>query len=406
MARFVTKKDNYFQGLFRLLRDTFNSLDRFVKGFLVFSIILVILTPIITSQYLTISQHAAVVYDLKSYYPNTDFFKNYYLEGKNYINSQSPTRSVLWFEQQDQWTFKMYNSAPEDVNKKCHYDQLSWWDDGFLRYVKTHDECPGQIPNEIVYDPPIIFLPRTWDSSTPWSFSGQSNAKYYQNGVVVCEGTNSYKAEIIGLEQIAPNEQGIHWKTTQNTSWASGSVPGGCSAGYTTQWQEDYWLTDILPTQNSGAAKALKRSNGGNKGVASDSWDIWFDSWKLLPWAPTPVPTVAPTPTPAPTSTPPPIDKTPPMVSITSPLNGTIVPKSTAITLKATASDNVAVSRAEFYYKGGSITRDTLICSVISAPYACNWTTPNPRNKVYTITAKAYDTSNNTSSAAVTLNVR
>lgn len=409
MAKFVTKKDNYFQGLFRVISDSFSSFDRFTKGLLIFTALFLLATPYIVKQYQTISGHASTVYDLKSYFPNTDFYKNYYLEGKNYVNSQSPSRAVLWFEPQDQSTYKMYNSAPEDANSRCHYDQLSWWDDGFLRYVKTHDECPGHTPNEIVYESPIIFLPRSWDSSTPWSFSGQSNAKYYQNGVVACEGTNSYKGEIVGLEQIAPNEQGIHWRTTQTTSWTSGSIPGGCSAGSTTHWQEDYWLTDILPVANGTPVKGLKRSKGGNLDVASDSWDIWFDTWKLLPWAPTPtsapILTPTPTPTPKPTLTPTPKDTIAPLISIISPQNGTIVNRNTTVTLKASASDNVAVLKVEFYYKSAYLA-NTLICPSSSAPYTCNLTVPGTRNVTYTITAKAYDTSGNTSSNSISLRVR
>jgi len=155
-AKFVTKKDNYFQGLFRIIGDTISSLDRFTKGLILFTILIILATPYIVKEYQTISGHAATTYDLKTYFPNTSMFNKYYLEGFNYF-SGTPVRSVLWFESQDQWTFKMYNSGPEDVNKRCNYDQLSWWDDGTLRYVKTHNECPGHTPNEIVYDSPIIF---------------------------------------------------------------------------------------------------------------------------------------------------------------------------------------------------------------------------------------------------------
>lgn len=291
MARFV-RKDNPV----KLLWEAFFSLNIFSRLFILVAIITIAVTPFIVNNSQTFFQHAATSYDLKSYYPNINLFKNYYLEGHNYINSQSPSRAVLWFEPQDQWSYKMYNSAPEDVNSRCHYDLLSWWDDGFLRYVKTHDECPGHTPNEITYDSPIIFLPRLWDSLVPWVYNGLSGAKYYQNGVLVCEGTNSYKAEIVGLEQIAPNEEGIHWRTTQTTNWTSGNVPGGCSAGSTTRWQEDYWLTNTLPIQNSTPTKALKRSKGGNLDISGNNWDVWFDSWKLLPWVSL-TPTLSPTPT-------------------------------------------------------------------------------------------------------------
>jgi hypothetical protein len=283
MAKFVTKKDNYLQGLFRTFTDTFSSLDKFTKLFIIIAIIIVVVTPVIVNNKQVFQEHAAgITYDLKAYYPNPNLFKTNYLEGKNYVKPATPTRSVLWFESQDQWSFKQYNYAPTDVNSRCHYDLLSWWDDGFFRYTKTYNGCPGVTPNEIVYESPIILLPRFWNSSVPWSYTGQATAKYYQNGVLKCQGINSYTSQVIGLEQITPTEKGIHWKTTQTTKWTSGNVPGGCYAGYTTHWQEDYWLTDILPVQNGVVAKALKRSKGGNLDIPSDSWDIWFDKWSPL----------------------------------------------------------------------------------------------------------------------------
>ena len=120
----------------------------------------------------------------------------------------------------------------------------------------------------------------------------------------MCKGYNDWTANIVGLEQIAPGETGIHWKTYQETTWTDGpGVQGGCWPGTITKWQEDYWLTDQLPWNNT-VAKALKRSKGGNLNGA-DNWDIWFDKWQLLPWiTPTPIPTLTPTSTPVPTLTP------------------------------------------------------------------------------------------------------
>jgi hypothetical protein len=231
---------------------------------------------------LNVSSAAVRSVDLKKYYPNTAQYETKYLEGFNYITG-APQRSVLWFEKQDQWTFKTYNSGPEDINSRCHYDELSWWDDNTLRYSKTHHECPGSASNEIVYDAPIIFLPRYWDKANgKWTYSGSSSAKYYENGGLRCTGTNAYVAEIIGEEEIAPGQKGIHWRTTQTTSWQTGDVAGKCFAGYTTRWQEDYWLSK-LPMPNGKLAEGLKRSKGGNLDNSNSSWDVWFDNWKYLP---------------------------------------------------------------------------------------------------------------------------
>ena len=220
--------------------------------------------------------------DLKSYYPNPTLYTDYYLEGYNYATG-TPLRSVFWFEKQDQWSFKAYNAAPENPDAKCNYDLLSWWDDGYLRYAQTHHECPGSTPNDIYYESPIIFLPSTWNPKRgQWKLTGQSGAKYYENGVLRCTGTNNWTAEILGWEEIAPGEQAIHWRTTQITNWSTGDVAGKCYAGYTTNWREDNWLSQI-PQPNGGLAKALKRSKGGNLDTQSGNWDVWYDRWAKLP---------------------------------------------------------------------------------------------------------------------------
>ncbi len=296
MVRIINpgEKENPLKILWSSLWDTFSSLDKFTKLFIIVAVLVVGVTPIIVNNRQIFEQHAArAAYNLKSYYPNPNLFTNNYLEGKNYIKAPA-TRSVLWFEPQDQWSFKQYNYGPEDVNKRCHYDLMSWWDDGFLRYVKTVDNCPGHTPNEIVYDPPIVYLPRNWDSTLSWSLSGTSTAKYYINNNLttpVCEGVIGWNASIVGIDGV-----NIHFVQKDKTTWTKGNLAGHCSPGAVTNWQEDYWLTDVLPIQSGGAAKAIKRSKGGNLDVPSDSWDIWFDKWAPLPWASsTPAPSVTPT---------------------------------------------------------------------------------------------------------------
>jgi len=103
---------------------------------------------------------------------------------------------------------------------------------------------------------------------------------------------------------------------------------------------------------------------------------------------PTPLPTATPTLLPTPTPTP---DTVPPTVMITNPSNGAVIPKGTSITIQATASDNVGVSKVEFSVNG------KIRCTDTSAPYECAWLLPINPNTTYTVLAKAYDTRNNTS---------
>jgi hypothetical protein len=88
-----------------------------------------------------------------------------------------------------------------------------------------------------------------------------------------------------------------------------------------------------------------------------------------------------------------------PSVSITTPTNNAVYtsPANVAITANANDADGT-ISKVEFY--NGS----TLLTSDATAPYSCSWT--NVGAGAYTITARAYDNVNaSTTSAAVTIQV-
>jgi len=82
-------------------------------------------------------------------------------------------------------------------------------------------------------------------------------------------------------------------------------------------------------------------------------------------------------------------DTTRPTVSITSPINGSNVTRNTTVTISASASDNVGVTRVEFYVN------NVLTCSDATSPYSCAWRVPTPNNRTYSLLAKAYDTAGN-----------
>jgi hypothetical protein len=110
---------------------------------------------------------------------------------------------------------------------------------------------------------------------------------------------------------------------------------------------------------------------------------------------PTPTPTPLPTPTSSPTT-----DFTNPTVSIASPLNLSTISRNTNFTISATASDNIAVSKVEFYVN------NSLKCTDTSSPYSCTVKIGGKPNSNHSLQAKAYDTSNNTSSASVVVRVQ
>lgn len=100
------------------------------------------------------------------------------------------------------------------------------------------------------------------------------------------------------------------------------------------------------------------------------------------------------------TATPPP-DTQAPTVSITNPQNGATVKKNSTVLITAKASDNVGVSKVEFSVDG------SLKCLVLSpdsaAQYNCSWSVPKQPRVKYTISAKAFDAANNSSSSSVTV---
>lgn len=88
-------------------------------------------------------------------------------------------------------------------------------------------------------------------------------------------------------------------------------------------------------------------------------------------------------------------DSTPPTVSIIKPKNGALV--SGTVTVVAIASDNVAVSKVEFYV--GS----NLVCTDTSSYYTCSRNVPDKKGVSYTITAKAYDISGNYAKSVISV---
>ena len=212
---------------------------------------------------------AATSYDLRSYYPNpTLAYGGYYLEGFNYTTG-TPQRSVLWFEDLGRGTFRQYNSAPFD---RCHYDQLTWQSTRLV-YSVTHHECEGP-KHDTIYSPPITFIPRTWNGRA-WRTTGRSNVTQQLDGVTVCTGVNTWEARVIGLVEVTPGRQGIHWRTTQTTKWNTGSC-----APWTTRWQEDYVL--VTGMRGDAVGPALIRSFGGNHDRGYNR-DVWVDHWQRLP---------------------------------------------------------------------------------------------------------------------------
>jgi hypothetical protein len=91
-------------------------------------------------------------------------------------------------------------------------------------------------------------------------------------------------------------------------------------------------------------------------------------------------------------------DTQPPTVSITAPASGATLTGTVAV--NATASDNVGVTKVEFYLDGALQSTDT------TSPYSWSWDTTGSANGSHSLTAKAYDAAlNSATSAAVGVTV-
>ncbi|QRK05921.1 S8 family serine peptidase [Archangium violaceum] len=91
-------------------------------------------------------------------------------------------------------------------------------------------------------------------------------------------------------------------------------------------------------------------------------------------------------------------DTTAPTTSISSPTSGSTVSGTT--TISASASDNVGVSKVEFYAGSSLLGTDT------SSPYGLDWNTTTVADGTYSLTTKAYDAAGNVAtSSAVSVNV-
>jgi glucose/arabinose dehydrogenase len=88
-------------------------------------------------------------------------------------------------------------------------------------------------------------------------------------------------------------------------------------------------------------------------------------------------------------------DNIAPTVAITNPANGATVARKSNVTITATATDNVGVTRVEFLVNGA------LQCTDTAAPYNCVWRVPNPMNRTHQIQARAFDAAGNNATAAI-----
>ncbi len=88
-------------------------------------------------------------------------------------------------------------------------------------------------------------------------------------------------------------------------------------------------------------------------------------------------------------------DVTPPTVSFTNPGGGGNVFANSKLILSASATDEVGVTKVEFYVNG------TRKCSDNSSPYTCAWSVPAAPGVTYSLALKAYDAAGNIGTSTI-----
>ncbi len=273
-----------------------------------------------------------------------------------------------------QWTACKWG-IDEDIVRAEAFQESSWYQSHLGDYANGTTSCPPGTYDgtgcyhsygilQVKYD----YVPFTWPMSRD---DTAFDADYAYSWIRDC-----YEGHVTYL----------------GSGYQAGDLWGCIGFYYSGHWYDSGAISYIAKVQNWYYSKP------------------WLQAGFPPPPTPTPTtqlsstPTGTPTPTPVPpTSTPTPttiVDTTPPIVSITNPLNGSIVKRGSTVIITANASDNVGVTKVDFSVNS------SLLCSDTTSPYSCAWSVPRKRNVTYTITAKASDASGNTATNAVTVTAK
>lgn len=140
----------------------------------------------------------------------------------------------------------------------------------------------------------------------------------------------------------------------------------------------------LLMSRGFTAAQAWNAMTGTARDLGAAGYDTFYGYGRVDALA-----AVNSTPAEPPPPPPPAEDFEAPYVVITNPPNFTYVRQNSLITIRAATSDNVGVSRVEFYVDLVGKCVDTV------APFTCDWVVPRGRGLYYLIEAVAFDAAGN-----------
>ena len=151
--------------------------------------------------------------------------------------------------------------------------------------------------------------------------------------------------------------------------------------------------TNTFPIESSNNAQtAFAQAVGNSSYYAANNFNAITVS-PILPISPL-YPTATPVPSSTPSSTPiPTISVASPSVTITYPLNGQVIPRSSNITFTAQITSSLGISRVQF------LVNRSIVCTDTVSPYSCRWKVPGKKG-IYTLTVSATNINSNTGTSA------
>jgi len=236
-------------------------------------------------------------------------------------------------------------------------------------------------PIRVLGGGPIKFYNNTIYGLSMYSFFENTYGVDFRNNIMVdTKGVSFFYSG--GAPSTYSNNLFYSTGSTTPPSWYSASN-GDVNANpqFTNAAGYDFSLTSPSPALNKGSNTTITTAPVDFLGNTRSSGSVSIGAFGVAS-------SVAP-----PTG-----DTTPPTTAISSPAAGATVSGTYSVT--ATASDNVGVTKVEFYLNG------TLKATDTTAPYLFSWDTTTVTNGAYTLTTKAYDAAGNVGqSAAVTVTV-
>ena len=211
--------------------------------------------------------------------------------------------------------------------------------------------------------------PQQWGDLVRGAYSGYSGP--YPT-LMVFQGSSDYTVKDVNMTELVDQWTNVHG--TDQTPEVTETFRTATRKIYRNSSGKDVVVTYYISGMGHGITvdPGTNQDQGGTTGAYSEDKDIYSSYYAAQFWGLTGSGSS---------------DTTPPSVNITSPSNGATV--SGTVTIAASATDNVGVTKVEFYINNNKVGEDT------SSPYEYSWNTTGYSNGTYSLKAIAYDAAGN-----------